>query len=108
MGEGPMRLLELIYEHGSIRRAAQIMRLSYVKALGLLDRLESKLGRQVLERKTGGNRGGGARLTPFGRSFLRAYDRFRRRVRAFADRELADLLKTAQALPPARRGDTGR
>ena len=46
MGPGVLRLLEQIREQRSINRAAQQMKLSYVKALNLLNRLESDLGRR--------------------------------------------------------------
>ena len=57
-GNGPMRLLQLIGETGSLRCAAQQMGLSYSKALVIVKRAEAELGFALTE-KTIGGRGGG-------------------------------------------------
>ena len=56
-GNGPMRLLQLIGETGSLRCAAQQMGLSYSKALVIVKRAEAELGFALTE-KTIGGRGG--------------------------------------------------
>ena len=66
MGPGVLELLERIREYRSINRAAEQMGLSYVKALHMLNRLETDLGRRVLVRRRGGNDRGGSELTRFG------------------------------------------
>ncbi len=88
MGSGPLRLLERIQEKKSINQAAREMRLSYVKALKILNRLEENLGRQLLIRKRGGNDRGGAELTHFARYYLAAYREMQERIRAHADAEV--------------------
>lgn len=92
MGPGLLQLLNLIHEQRSINRAAKEMRLSYVKALHLLNRLEASLGEKVLIRKRGGNEHGGAELTPQGERFIREYRELEARIAANAERELALFL----------------
>jgi molybdate transport system regulatory protein len=87
MGPGVLRLLERIKEYKSINRAAEEMSLSYVKALNMLNRLESDRGRQILVRKRGGNQRGGSELTPFGEKFISEYSRLEKRVRAHIAKE---------------------
>ncbi len=87
MGIGVVWLLDAVERTGSIRRAAAGMDLSYVKALKMIRRLEAGLGKQVVRPVRGGSGGGGTRLTPFGREFIRDYDRFQRRVKELAGEE---------------------
>jgi molybdate transport system regulatory protein len=89
MGPGVLRLLEQIREQRSINRAAQQMKLSYVKALNLLNRLESDLGRRILIRKRGGNHRGGSELTPFGEKYIAEYSRLEHRARTRVEKEFA-------------------
>jgi len=87
MGPGVLSVLLGIQEYKSIHRAAVQMRLSYVKALNLLNRLEADLGKRILIRKRGGNDRGGSALTPFGEKFIREYIRLEKRVQAHVDKE---------------------
>ncbi len=87
MGIGVVWLLDAVERTGSIRRAAAGMDLSYVKALKMIRRLEAGLGAQVVHPVRGGSGGGGTRLTPFGRKFIRDYDRFQRRIKDLAGKE---------------------
>ena len=59
-GNGPMRLLQLIGETGSLRGAAQQMGLSYSKALAIVKRAEAELGFALTEKTIGGRGGGGS------------------------------------------------
>ena len=67
-GPGKVRLLELIDAHGSIRSAASAMNMSYRHAWLLLQAVEDTFGAPVISTATGGAKGGGAKLTEFGRS----------------------------------------
>jgi molybdate transport system regulatory protein len=93
MGIGLVWLLQRIKRLKSINLAAKDMGMSYMKAHGILGRLEKNLGRQLLIRRRGGHLRGGAELTPFAEKFIADYDRRQRRVQACARREFADLLK---------------
>ena len=89
MGPGLLALLQNIQEQRSINKAAKKMRLSYVKALHLLNKLEATLGEKVLTRKRGGNEHGGAELTPLGERFIHEYRELEARIAANAESELA-------------------
>ncbi|MCR5731696.1 MAG: LysR family transcriptional regulator [Sphaerochaetaceae bacterium] len=76
MGIGVMWLLEELARCGSLRQAAMNMDISYSKALLMINRLEKHLGKNVIERKKGGQDRGGASLSPFGQSFIKLYNSF--------------------------------
>jgi len=84
VGIGIIWLLRGIERHRSISSAARDMSLSYPKALRIIKNLEEGLGRQILVRRKGGVGRGGAELTPFGREFLRRYERMQTRISRFA------------------------
>lgn len=62
-GGGLVGLLNLIQVHGSIKRAAEEMKMSYRQAWGNIKKTETRLGVQLLVKQVGGESGGGARLT---------------------------------------------
>lgn len=66
LGPGKVRLLELIAETGSIRKAAAGMKMSYRRAWLLLQALEESFGRPLVATARGGAKGGGAKLTALG------------------------------------------
>ena len=74
-GPGKARLLELIAEHGSISAAARAMGMSYRRAWLLTEQLNTMGPFPMVAPRAGGRHGGGADLTPFGRSVLDAYTR---------------------------------
>jgi molybdate transport system regulatory protein len=73
LGPGKVRLLELIAEKGSIRKAAAGMKMSYRKAWLLLKALEETFGQPLVKTATGGARGGGASLTTLGKTVVTRY-----------------------------------
>lgn len=87
LGPGPVELLGRVDSCGSIQRAARKMEMSYMKALRLLNDLESCVGSEFVIRRTGGPGGGGAELTPFAREMIRAFEKLQSKVIAFASRE---------------------
>lgn len=93
MGIGLIWLLRRIDEFQSIRRAAEDMGLSYVKALRILNTLELNLGERLLERSRGGNERGGAWLTPYARVFLEEYDGLQRDVKRYAESEFGAFVR---------------
>ena len=58
-GDGPLRLLHLVEQTGSLRSAAQTMGMAYTKALHLLRHAENVLGFALTRRQIGGRGGGG-------------------------------------------------
>ena len=61
--------------HGSISRAARLLNLSYRKAWGQLKAMEAQMGFPLVQKQTGGQGGGGARLTPEAKDLLSKYAR---------------------------------
>ena len=70
MGPGKAELIERIAETGSISAAARAMGMSYRRAWQLVEALNRDYRERVVDTATGGKRGGGARVTPFGREIL--------------------------------------
>jgi molybdate transport system regulatory protein len=52
------------------------MNMSYSKAWKVIRTMENRLGFAFLDKKVGGLSGGGSRVTPEGKEFLRRYERF--------------------------------
>lgn len=76
-GEGPCRLLRCVEKTGSLRAAAMEMQMAYSKATKILKQAETNLGFPLTARNAGGKDGGGSRLTPEGKHWLRQYEAYR-------------------------------
>ncbi|MCK5672627.1 MAG: LysR family transcriptional regulator [Spirochaetales bacterium] len=87
MGIGVYWLLLGIQNYGSIRRAAEDMHLSYVKALGMLNTLEKTLNKKILNRKRGGDSREGATLTSEGKKLVSMYQDYQQKIKSFAEIE---------------------
>jgi molybdate transport system regulatory protein len=94
IGEGRMRLLELIERTGSLRQAALAMGMSYRNAWGTLKHIEEEAGGKMVESKRGGNSGGRTVLTPMARDMMGEYDKAKDRV----EQALAGILINAWAV----------
>lgn len=70
IGPGKLILLQKIDELGSISAAGRAMNMSYRQAWGLVDQMNRAFKEPVVTSKTGGNTGGGAQLTEFGKLLL--------------------------------------
>jgi molybdate transport system regulatory protein len=79
-GDGPYELLRRVEEKISLHQAANQMGMSYSKAWRLIRTLEERLGFALIERKVGGQSGGGSQVTPKGKDLMNHYERFRRDV----------------------------
>jgi molybdate transport system regulatory protein len=109
-GDGRARLLELIDAHGSLRRAAAGLDMSYRNAWGYLRDLEKAAGFKFVERAPGGRPRSGMCLTRPAREFLACYRKFqggldRTAVRHF-NRSFAD--KVFRPTPARRRAPLAR
>jgi molybdate transport system regulatory protein len=67
MGPGKAELIERIAETGSISAAARAMGMSYRRAWQLVEALNAAYKAPVVTTAIGGQKGGGARVTPHGR-----------------------------------------
>ena len=74
--ERSAKLLHLIHENSSIRKACEQVNISYRKGFNLLNQMEHQLGIQVVIRHQGGSEGGYSELTVAGRDLLEKYDSF--------------------------------
>jgi molybdate transport system regulatory protein len=73
MGPGKADLLQAIERTGSISAAARSLGMSYRRAWLLVDTMNQAFKSPVVETLTGGQRGGGARITELGRDVLTRY-----------------------------------
>ena len=70
MGPGKAELIGRIAQTGSISAAARAMGMSYRRAWQLVEALNKDYREPVISTATGGTRGGGAKVTPFGRRLV--------------------------------------
>jgi molybdate transport system regulatory protein len=89
IGPGKATLLEAIAAGGSISAAARSMGMSYRRAWDLVATMNQSFVEPVVDTATGGARGGGARLTPFGHEVLRRYRAMEDKARRSIAREVA-------------------
>jgi molybdate transport system regulatory protein len=91
IGPGKIQLLENIEACGSISAAGRAMDMSYKRAWDLVDEINRICRQAAVERQTGGKNGGGAVLTPFGRSLVARYRKIERSATSAARKELQAL-----------------
>ena len=91
IGHGKIRLLEAIAACGSISAAGRTMNMSYRHAWLLVDEIARTCKRDVITRRVGGNKGGGAELTSFGLQLVARYRKIERSVESAARKELLAL-----------------
>jgi len=89
IGPGKADLLEAIARSGSISASARAMGMSYRRAWLLVEAMNAVFRQPLVETLTGGQGGGGARLTPVGEEVLHRY----RAMEAKAARSVAGELK---------------
>jgi molybdate transport system regulatory protein len=73
MGPGKAELIARIAQTGSISAAARAMHMSYRRAWQLVEAMNKDFREPVVATAIGGTRGGGARVTPFGRELVRQF-----------------------------------
>jgi molybdate transport system regulatory protein len=86
MGWGRATLLERIDQLGSISAAARSMKLAYRNAWLWVEAMNRLAPEPLVEKSTGGARGGYARLTEAGRRIVREYKEKRASVREIINR----------------------
>jgi molybdate transport system regulatory protein len=91
-GMGRVKILEAIEQHGSLNGAAKALKMSYRALWGRIKATEERLGKQLIVRTTGGNRGGGSALTPYAKDLVSTFREFRRQVLDEADARFDQLL----------------
>ena len=96
LGPGKVRILELVAETGSIRKAALAMKMSYRKAWLLLQALEKTFGAPMVATATGGRDGGGTCLSPLGKLVVTRYRALEKVATKAGSVHLAALKSRAQ------------
>ena len=71
-----VRLLEAVEETGSISGAASRMSISYRRAWDKIHECEERLGEKLVDTQTGGEGGGGSRLTPAAKDYIDRFYKF--------------------------------
>ena len=92
-GEGKARLLQAIEEAKSINKAAEKMGMSFRHAWGYITTIEKRIGFPLLNRKRGGEGGGGSDLTPQAKRLLKEYEKLDKSVKDFTDKKFKKLFK---------------
>ena len=91
LGEGRVQLLKAIDETGSLSKAAKSLNLSYKKAWQLLDSVNKSAKKPVTINSIGGKGGGGAELTVYGKSLIRAFDEINKNCWDFLDKQMGKI-----------------
>ncbi|RPA67526.1 LysR family transcriptional regulator [Cyclobacteriaceae bacterium YHN15] len=91
-GPGRAELLELIVLHGSVSKASKAMGMSYKKAWDMVNDLNSRGPQPFVILQKGGQKGGSAVLTEFGKRFLLRYKDLDARMKALA-KEGEDIME---------------
>jgi molybdate transport system regulatory protein len=92
-GPGPVQLLELIEETGSINQAAKKMEMSYKKAWSIINNLNATALRPMVITATGGSKGGGSTISPEAKALIAYYRELRERFKQFLEAETARIRK---------------
>lgn len=95
LGKGKAELLQHIDETGSIAKAAKLMKMSYKSAWDKVDSMNRNAGFLLVERTSGGKKGGGSKLTSDAKKLLSAY----RKIEAEFD---AFLARMGDSIDPSR------
>jgi molybdate transport system regulatory protein len=99
MGPGKADLLQAIGETGSISAAARRMKMSYRRAWLLVDTMNQCFDGPLVETATGGNHGGGARITELGQEVLRRYREMDSKASAAVSKEIVAFTRLMTRRP---------
>ena len=97
MGPGKADLLKAIDASGSISAAARSLGMSYRRAWLLVDTMNQSFKSPVVETLTGGQKGGGARVTDTGREVLKRYLDMEAKAAASVKKDLAEFMRLMAA-----------
>jgi len=78
--EDRYKLLQVIHEKGSLKAAADALKISYRKAWGDVKKAEELLGYALIIRQRGGKSGGQSHLTEKAKKLLEAYEMLHTRM----------------------------
>jgi molybdate transport system regulatory protein len=84
LGIGRVRLLERIRETGSITHGAAAMKMSYRQAWQMVEDMNKRSGKPLVEKILGGKGGGGAKVTDTGEKAIRQFYRLEEKLNQFS------------------------
>ena len=93
MGPGKSDLLAAIDATGSISQAAKQLGMSYRRAWTLVDTMNRCFKEPLVTTATGGDHGGGARVTAFGRDVLQRFQSMQHKADAAISADVAAFAK---------------
>jgi molybdate transport system regulatory protein len=88
LGPGKVLVLERIAEHGSIAAAGRSLSMSYRRAWELVSDMNAAFREPLVISRMGGQKGGGATLTPLGHAIVQKYRAMERKARQAVARQL--------------------
>jgi len=91
LGEGRIELLKAIEKHGSISKAAQSMKMSYLKAWKLIQSMNDSSKTPLVIKSSGGKGGGGSILTKEGIKAIKLYQALNKSCQKFLKTEFTNL-----------------
>jgi molybdate transport system regulatory protein len=93
LGPGTLRLLLAVAEEGSLKAGAKRIGLSYRSAWDRLQQAEANIGFALLERHSGGGKGGGSSLTEQAAELVERYRKFLSAMEDEIERNFAKAFK---------------
>ncbi|MBO6534335.1 MAG: winged helix-turn-helix domain-containing protein [Muricauda sp.] len=91
-GPGRAQLLVMIDKNGSLSKAAKEMGMSYRKAWSMVEDMNQRGQQPYVELHKGGTQGGGAELTPRGKTVLAAFQHMNAQIQATLEQHTQDML----------------
>ncbi|HSC68600.1 MAG TPA: winged helix-turn-helix domain-containing protein [Cellvibrio sp.] len=103
-GPGKADLLIAIHTTGSISAAGKQLGMSYRRAWLLVDAMNRCFHEPLVETATGGNQGGGTRLTQLGLDVLNRYQLLQKDISALSEKHFPDFkpLLRKKAVPSSQ------
>jgi molybdate transport system regulatory protein len=108
MGSKIALLLDRVQERGSIRKAAASLGMGYHNCWSLIHGLQDEFGAKIVWTATGGSKGGGAGLTPFGTDLLASFRRIEAGTVELFEAEMRELARKRQNARSILPSDAGR
>jgi molybdate transport system regulatory protein len=101
MGPGKADLLTHIAETRSLSESARRMKMSYMKTWLLVQTMNRRYRKPLVQAERGGKSGGGAWLTPYGRRVLACYREMEESSLTAMQRPWGKLRRMLRTSPPA-------
>jgi molybdate transport system regulatory protein len=91
LGDGKVKLLSAIADTGSISAASRSLEISYRKAWKMIDVMNSQAKSPLVERQSGGKKGGGTIVTSEGLKAIETFLNLKKKCAMFMEEEFKKL-----------------